>query len=367
MAKKIETKFPIIEDVKNLQNFVKNLPFAICIFDKNINHIACSDQWLIEFGLEGQDIIGRNHYEVFPNLPEEFKQIHQNALKGYTEHDELDTFENLGQTVWIKRTILPWKNNNDEISGFLLITKNVTDEKNTEFEKERVTEKLNETNEYLAFALEGANIGIWDWWLEDNTVKFDKRWGEMLGIPYEHLKMTLDTWQSRVHPDDLENCFADIKKYLEGKTDRYRNIHRMKHADGNWIYILDQGKISEFDSNGKPIRFTGTHIDISFQKEQELELAQAKNQAVKAEEAKSNFLANMSHEIRTPINGIIGMCDLLSDSIQNEEDKEKLDIIINSGNHLLGVISDILDLSKIEAEKLSLKILILISENKFVK
>lgn len=75
--------------------------------------------------------------------------------------------------------------------------------------------------------------------------------------------MQLETWKSRVHPDDLAKCYDDIGRYLRGETPFYENIHRVKHADGHWVYILDRGRISGRDSEGKPIRFTGTHLDVT--------------------------------------------------------------------------------------------------------
>ena len=122
---------------------------------------------------------------------------------------------------------------------------------------------LKESNTYLDLAIKGANLGIWDWYLNDNSVHFDNRWAEMLGIDYETIEHQLSTWESRVHPEDLEQCYKDIKDYLDGKTDSYENIHRMKHENGSWVYILDRGQISEWDEEGNPLRFTGTHLDIT--------------------------------------------------------------------------------------------------------
>tara|TARA_B100000749_G_scaffold280259_1_gene275737 strand:- start:93714 stop:95654 length:1941 start_codon:yes stop_codon:yes gene_type:complete len=121
----------------------------------------------------------------------------------------------------------------------------------------------DELLEYLNLALEGANLGIWDWNLTDNSVRFDRRWSEMLGLDHATVKMELNTWESRVHPDDLEKTYADVKAYMEGETPFYENIHRMKHADGHWVYILDRGRFSGWDSEGNPTRFTGTHFDIT--------------------------------------------------------------------------------------------------------
>lgn len=201
--------------------------------------------------------------------------------------------------------------------------------------------RLEESNKYLDLALEGAELGIWDWYLQTNEIKFDKRWAAMLGLDVEKIDMSLETWESRVHPDDLDQCYKDIKDYLDGKSEQYMNIHRMKHANGKWVYILDKGKISEYDSKGNPTRFTGTHLDITKQKE--------------AEVAKTEFLANMSHEIRTPMNGILGMLEMLSETTLSVNQKEMIDLIKVSGDSLMTILNDILDLSKIEAGKLDLE------------
>ncbi|MCA9684919.1 MAG: PAS domain-containing protein, partial [Myxococcales bacterium] len=115
----------------------------------------------------------------------------------------------------------------------------------------------------LNLALDGASLGIWDWDLRDNSVQFDRRWCEMLGLDVAEITMALSTWEERVHPDDIQQCYADIQAYLDGKTEFYENIHRMRHANGEWIYILDRGRISGWDAQGKAIRFTGTHFDCT--------------------------------------------------------------------------------------------------------
>lgn len=117
--------------------------------------------------------------------------------------------------------------------------------------------------ERLRLALEGSDLGIWDWDLRDDSVQFDRRWCEMLGLDPATTPMELKTWASRVHPDDIQACYADIRAHIEGRTPRYENVHRMRHADGSWVYILDRGRISGRDPDGRPIRFTGTHSDVT--------------------------------------------------------------------------------------------------------
>lgn len=148
----------------------------------------------------------------------------------------------------------------------------------TDIREQRAYEKqLKLSNQYLDLALEGASLGIWDWNLTNNNVKFDRRWAEMIGHKLDDIKMELSSWESRVHPDDIAKCYEDIKAYLDGKTSRYENVHRMKHANGSWVYILDRGKFSDWDETGKPIRFTGTHFDITEVKLLEQQLIDAQS------------------------------------------------------------------------------------------
>lgn len=132
-------------------------------------------------------------------------------------------------------------------------------------EKKQVEVVYSKTN----MVLENAMLGSWDWDLTQNTVHFDRRWCDMLGLDVLTVKHELSTWDERVHPEDKEKAYIDIQSHLDGKTSIYENIHRMKHADGRWLWILDRGKIYETDDNGKPIKFSGIHLDITKYKEQE--------------------------------------------------------------------------------------------------
>jgi PAS domain S-box-containing protein len=117
--------------------------------------------------------------------------------------------------------------------------------------------------EYFELALEIAQIGVWDCYLDDGSVTFGRHWAEMLGLDYSLLRMDAKTWEDRVHPDDLivaKRAFAD---YISGKTKTYENIHRLKHADGHWVHVLSKGRYSAWGEDGKPTRFTGTLSDVS--------------------------------------------------------------------------------------------------------
>ena len=157
--------------------------------------------------------------------------------------------------------------------------------------------------ERLDLALEGADLGIWDWDLRDNSVQFDRRWCEMLGLDHETTPMVLETWSARVHPDDLDGCYRDIRAHLDGSSSRYQNVHRMRHVDGRWVHILDRGRIAGRDEQGRPIRFTGTHLDITA-------ITLAEQRARREEQARltvlMNFSATLAHELNTPLQ-VIGL------------------------------------------------------------
>ncbi len=214
---------------------------------------------------------------------------------------------------------------------------------------QKIIEKENQgTKKRLELVLEGTRLGMWDWNPQTNQVFFNERWATMLGYDFSEIDHNLKTWESKVHPDDLSKCYQDITAHINGEVDFYENIHRMKRKDGTWAYILDRGKIVERNEKGAPIRFTGTHTDISAQKEAEIK-------AHEASQAKSMFLAKMSHEIRTPMNGVLGLVSLLKKTSLDFKQKKYVSTIHESGKLLLAILNDILDYSKIEAGKFELE------------
>lgn len=132
-----------------------------------------------------------------------------------------------------------------------------------------VSQKMREKGRYETI-IENGNYGTWDWDLETNAVIFNERFCSIIGLDVNEVKHELATWDYYTHPVDKIQTYKDINDHLEGKTPHYRNVHRMKHADGHWVWILDQGKVVEY-REGKPVRFSGTHTDITYLKELEEE------------------------------------------------------------------------------------------------
>ncbi|TXT20530.1 MAG: PAS/PAC sensor-containing diguanylate cyclase/phosphodiesterase, partial [bacterium] len=131
-----------------------------------------------------------------------------------------------------------------------------------EAELKNAQERLAASEERLELALRGANDGIWDWDIASGRVFFSPRWKSLLGYAEDEIGDSVDEWKQRVHPDDLEATLAEVQAHLEGKTPAYQNIHRMRHKDGHWVWILDRGACHR-DGMGTAVRMVGTHTDVS--------------------------------------------------------------------------------------------------------
>ena len=221
--------------------------------------------------------------------------------------------------------------------------------------------KLNETKiaeqrRSLADIIEGTNVGTWEWRVATGELEINERWAQMLGYSLAELApLSIDTWQKLTHPQDLEKSGKLLQAHFSGTLPYYECEVRLRHKDGHWIWVLDRGRVSSKTPDGQVLLMSGTHQDISAQKTNEAILVEARAQAEAANIAKSRFLATMSHEIRTPMNGVLGMAQLLlMPGLSESLSREYARTILASGQTLMALLNDILDLSKIESGKFQL-------------
>jgi PAS domain S-box-containing protein len=221
---------------------------------------------------------------------------------------------------------------------------------------------VEETSARLAGVLEGSDDGFWELTLPDERMEFSPKMLAVMGFAPGELEPRFAALEARVHPDDLLLFKLAVEAHLRGEQPGVRSEHRVLHRDGHYVWVLVRGKVVARAADGTPSRAAGTCRDITEQVEarQRLEaltrqLGDATRAAREASQLKSQFLANMSHEIRTPLNGIIGLSRLGLDEQDPRQLREYLGIIHRSGDSLLGLINDILDMSKIEAGRMSLE------------
>lgn len=202
-------------------------------------------------------------------------------------------------------------------------------------------------NKWL-LALEYAKAGSWELNLETGSIDVSQQWRKLLGYSESNDFKTLDDYLNLVHPDDRDNLLLDRYAMNRRASDIFRNQHRMRSHDGTWLWVQSYGRKTSAGNSGKPILII-TDTDINEQKANELIMKQAVAEAEMANRSKSAFIASLSHEIRTPMNSILGFTQvMLEDDAIPAKHKESLDIIYKSGQHLLELIDDILDLSKLE-------------------
>ncbi len=215
---------------------------------------------------------------------------------------------------------------------------------------------VRESEARLDMAIQAGTLGLWDWDIHTDEVFTNDIWQTMLGYdPGENLGRCFDKFLGLVHPDDLDDLRFAIYEHFSGVRELYRAEFRMCCSDGLYKWILASGRVIERDSNGDPLRMIGLHFDINEVRRLQHDLLSAKDAAEAANRSKSEFLANMSHEIRTPLNAVMGMVNLIADMDLTEKQNDYLATIDSSAKSLLNILNDVLDLSKIEAGKLTME------------
>jgi PAS domain S-box-containing protein len=139
-------------------------------------------------------------------------------------------------------------------------------------ERKQIENELRYQRQQLADVIEGTHVGTWEWNILTGHTCFNERWAEIVGYSLEGLApLSIDTWLKLVHPEDNKKSEEMLKKHFAGELDYYDIECRMRHKNGEWIWVHDRGKVVEW-SNGRPVRMTGTHTDITERKRAEEKL-----------------------------------------------------------------------------------------------
>ena len=231
---------------------------AFCEVDDEWRITYLNDRAVRMIDLDADELLGERIWDLFPETTD---TDGEEALREAAETGDPVRFEahvdRLGADLVVNAYPTP--------DGLALYFRDVTEKR----ERER---ELRELSERLQLAVEGADVGVWDWNVRTDEVRFDERWAAMLGHEPDEIGSGLSAWEDRVHPDDIDGSWNAIEAHFDGETDLYQSDFRMRTKSGDWKWIRDRGRVVERDEEGDPIRAVGIHIDVTEEKEREREL-----------------------------------------------------------------------------------------------
>lgn len=222
---------------------------------------------------------------------------------------------------------------------------------------DKMTKDLRVSEERYALAVEGSNDGIWDWNIENKTVYYAPRFKSLLGYKDSEVDETTRWVDKLIHPEDYDATIQAFTEHLKHKKPLDIEC-RLQNKNKEYLWFRVKGQ-AIWDSNGRAMRMAGSLSDINDKKQAAIYLQAQTRELEVANKYKSEFLANMSHELRTPLNSVMVLSNLLAENKHDhldEKEKEQAQIIYRAGSDLLALISEILDLSKIEAGQMEVVI-----------
>jgi PAS domain S-box-containing protein len=391
---------------QRLQLLIEHAPVALAMFDRNMRYVAVSRSWINAFGLQGRaPLTGRSHYEVFPDLPQRWKDVHQRALAGEVQGSDCDLFERQdGSRQWSRWSVRPWHQADGSVGGIVIFTEDITqkmrveqdlreqqaqaleDQRNARLaalnlmedavaarrRAEAANQALSESQAQLRKLAQAVEQGTEAIIITDTQARieyvneaFVRQSGyarhEVMGRNPRLLQSgrtppaTFNAlWQAlragQPWKGNFINRRRDGSEYIESAV-----VRPLRGEDGQLThYVSVQEDVTERTRMAEELDAHRHHLQ-ELVRQRTVQLDQALAAAETASRAKSAFLANMSHEIRTPMNAILGLTHLLGREAPSPQQAARLAKIEGAARHLLSIINDILDLSKIEAGKLQLE------------
>ena len=247
-----------------LRLFVEQAPVAIAMFDRDMRYVAASGRWLTYHGLGDASVVGCSHYEVSPEIPERWKEVHRRCLAGETVQEERDPFARAdGRLLWLKWEVRPWRAAGGSIGGIFIVVEDVTATVKAE-------QAMCESQEDMNRAQAVARTGSWRLDVNRNELTWSAETFRIFGISPE-TKLSYESFLAAVHPDDKERVDLAWKAALAGAP--YDIEHRIL-VDSETKWVRERAGL-EFDAAGKLLGGFGTVQDITDRKRAEERLRES--------------------------------------------------------------------------------------------
>ncbi|MHA1481094.1 MAG: PAS domain S-box protein, partial [Candidatus Thorarchaeota archaeon] len=239
----------------------------ISIFSLDGEYIDANQRCLEMLGISREELISQPWQKRVVNSEHEHRgSIHEQLLNGETPKlYERTILRGDGTTVIVEVNVSLVRDEHGNPSYIQSIARDISERKETEM-------KLREIEKRKDLALEGGNLGVWDWIKETGEMTFDQRWYYILGYEEGDIETHVDGWTKLIHPDDIEAEYERWNAHVEGRTPGYSSEHRMKTKSGEWKWVLEKGRVVEWSEDGLTSRAAGTLQDITERKKFEIAL-----------------------------------------------------------------------------------------------
>jgi PAS domain S-box-containing protein len=330
---------------KMLAGVIASATVAIMMTDRRMRILRVSPKWRSVFGIGDAKVRGGLVYDVFPGYREAWELEFGRVLAGeVVSFDRVQITLPNGARPWLQVELAPWRDGRGRIGGVLAISQDIS----TVVEALETTRRSEQT---LKLAMEIGDLSMWEL---DHRARGYNRVGASV-LPYaessDYEYMAQNMWAG-VHPADRPAAMATWERHQQD-GEPCRATFRMMQHDGPHVWVQSASEAIR-GANGDIERIVGVLRNIDKQKRSEIALAKAKDAAEAANRAKSEFLANMSHEIRTPLNGVMGVADALARTPLAPKQQEMVTLIESSAKTLEALLSDVLDLARVESGRLVL-------------
>jgi PAS domain S-box-containing protein len=304
-------------------------------------------------GVSADDVIGMPFWETpwwthSVEMQERLKESIRRANAGETDRFEANHPTPDGSLIYVDFTLKPIRNEAGEIIFLMPEGRNITGQKASM--EALVTAELRLEN-----ALDGAEIGVWDWNVVTDDVFVSPQVTAQLGSSKTWTALT--DWVDHLHPDDQDAAEKVIADYLSGEIPEYENTFRLKHVDGSYRSILSRGQLLR-DEDGQPIRMVGVHIDVTERVKQQKQLARQAEELRVSNTELEQFAYVASHDLQEPLRAISGYAQLLSENYAQSLDdtgRNYANRTVEGAKRMQKLISDLLEYSRVSRKGKSFK------------
>ncbi|MFL6197087.1 MAG: PAS domain S-box protein [Thermoanaerobaculia bacterium] len=333
---------------ERFEAFLRNSPVASWTTDEEGRVVFLSEPYTRIFGITSEQAVGRSVFEIYP-LP--FAQEFYDNIRAVAETGgTLETIEAAPRPDGTVGHFLVFKFPVRDEAGRLLVGGVATDIT----DMNRANEALRASEERFRLATEAISGMIYDWDLETDRVERSQGLVGLAGYWPEEMAADLDSWKSRVHPEDSPRVQREIDHAIAGGAASFSVEYRFRHRDGRVLHAWDKGLIVR-DGQGKAVRVVGSTIDITDRQRVQEELERAHREAQAASDAKDRFLATLSHELRTPLTPVLAVLSQLEADSGLDGHARDFAMIRRNVELEARLIDDLLDLTRVARGKLELR------------